>query len=122
MRAHTFVVLTYLRTDSDCCFLCQPIAGGYVQAGYHEVVNTDQCKEAASAAISAGQSAWRISSTMFTTVNHDTILEPLGRFKGEPTVNKYPPMKAGQQVADELAKIGLANKETGGGSSVGSKL
>lgn len=84
-------------------------AGGYVQAGYHEVVNTAQCHEAAAAAIAAGQSAWRISSTMFTTVSSDTVLEPVGHFKAEPTAGAYPAVKAGQQVANELAKIGLAD-------------
>lgn len=95
-----------------------PCAGGYVRAGYHEVVNTEQCHAAASAAIAAGESAWRISSTMFTTVNHDTVLEPLGNFKGEATASQYPPVKAGQQVADELAKIGLADEATTGNSKL----
>ena len=88
-----------------------------MKAGYHEVVNTDQCREAASAAVARGASAWRISSTMFTTVNHDIVLEPLGQFKEQPTANDYPPVKAGQQVADELAKIGLADEGSGDISS-----
>ena len=102
--------------------LFPPITGGYVRAGFHEVVNTEQCKEAASAAVARGASAWRISSTMFTTVNHDIVLEPLGNFKAQPKASDYPPVKAGQQVADELAKIGLADEGSGDTSNVASKL
>ena len=93
-----------------------------MRAGYHEVVNTDQCTEAAAEAVARGASAWRISSTMFTTVNHDIVLEPLGHFKGQPTASYYPPVKAGQQVADELAKIGLADEGSRNTFSGGSKL
>ena len=93
-----------------------------MRAGYHEVVNTDQCKAAASAAVARGASAWRISSTMFTTLNHDIVLEPVGRFKEQQTAIDYPPIKAGQQVADELAKIGLTDEGSGGVSGSGSKL
>ena len=39
---------------------------------------------------SGGRSAWRISSTMFTTLCHDTLLEPIGVFASEPTVRSQP--------------------------------
>ena len=45
---------------------------------------------------------------MFTTVGSDTLLEPIGRFREEVTATEYPPIKAGHQVANELAKVGLA--------------
>ena len=31
-------------------------------------------------------------------VCHDTVLEPLGRWRAEPTAGDYPPLKAGVQV------------------------
>ena len=89
---------------------------------------------------SGGRSAWRISSTMFTTLCHDTLLEPIGVFASEPTVRSqlatttkslparqcsgadscgglrvqagdYTPMKAGKQVALALEEIGLASQK-----------
>jgi hypothetical protein len=59
---------------------------------------------------------------MFTTVGSDTLLEPIGRFREEVTATEYPPIKAGHQVANELAKVGLATSEQEGGPQGGSKL
>ena len=76
---------------------------------------------------------------MFTTLCHDTLLEPIGVFASEPTVRSqqpstislparqcsgadscgglrvqagdYTPMKAGKQVALALEEIGLASQK-----------
>ncbi len=45
---------------------------------------------------------------MFTTLCHDSVLEPVGRWKHEPTASQYPPILPGDQVAGELKKIGMA--------------
>jgi hypothetical protein len=67
------------------------------------------CVQAAQA---EGKNLWRISSTMFTTLCHDTDLKPVGSFASLPSAGDYPSLKAGDQVANELKKIGLAAAAT----------
>ena len=86
------------------------VTGGHVMAGYHEVVVDDAAMSAAVRARAEGRSLWRISSTMFGTVRSDAVLEPFPLFAAEPAAKagKYPPIKAGQQVLNELMAIGMA--------------
>ena len=85
------------------------VTGGYVKAGFHEVVVDDDTRAAAESARRQGKSLWRISSTMFGTVRSDATLEPFERFRSQPTASKYPPLPAGQQVLNELMAIGMAD-------------
>jgi hypothetical protein len=55
-----------------------------------------------------GASLWRISSTLFGHIASDCVLEPIGKFRDESTLSKYPPTKAGDYVSQELATIKLA--------------
>ena len=80
------------------------------QAGFHEVVVDENTRAAASKVREQGGSLWRISSTMFGTVRSDADLQPFERFCREPSVHKYPKLKAGQQVLNELMAIGMADK------------
>ena len=52
------------------------VTGGWVKAGFHEVVVDSACNESAAKAAAEGRNLWRISSTMFGTVNSDATLEP----------------------------------------------
>ena len=57
-------------TVPDGCLLVQAgqqleyLTGGHVKAGYHEVVLSDAARESAARAGQAGESQWRISSTV----------------------------------------------------------
>lgn len=85
------------------------ITGGYIKAGFHEVVIDDSCRSKAKEVQESGGCLWRISSTMFGTVNSDLTLAPMGRFKSLPGAEAgYPPILAGQQVLNELMSIGMA--------------
>ena len=53
------------------------ITGGYVLAGFHEVIYTEQTKAAMLKAESEGRSTWRVSSTMFTHFRFDTDCSPM---------------------------------------------
>ena len=53
------------------------ISGGYIKAGLHEVVYTDQTKAAMEKAVENDKSTWRVSSTMFTHFKFDTDCTPL---------------------------------------------
>jgi isopenicillin N synthase-like dioxygenase len=53
------------------------ITGGYIHAGFHEVVCTEGTNIAMEKALEEGRSTWRISSTMFTHFRNDTDCSPL---------------------------------------------
>jgi isopenicillin N synthase-like dioxygenase len=88
------------------------VMGGHVTAGYHEVVVNEATRAAMATAKAEGRSLWRVSTTMFGTVRSDATLQPFARFADEPGVRagKYPPIKAGQQVLNELMAIGMADE------------
>lgn len=85
------------------------LTGGHVLAGFHEVVVVDDTIKAMEKAKEAGRSLWRISSTLFSHIASDNVLEPLGRFDSEENRAKYPPTKAGNQVRAELDAIKLGD-------------
>ncbi|CAF4024577.1 unnamed protein product [Rotaria sp. Silwood2] len=83
------------------------LTGGQVLAGFHEVIVSEQTKEAIDEASKVGRSLWRVSSTMFAHIASDHILHPLKPFVTPETMKKYPPIKAGAQVLAELAAINI---------------
>mmetsp|Transcript_32537 Transcript_32537/g.52426 ORF Transcript_32537/g.52426 Transcript_32537/m.52426 type:complete len:378 (-) Transcript_32537:81-1214(-) len=84
------------------------LTGGFVLAGFHEVVVADSTIKAKERAEKEGRSTWRVSSTLFAHIASDNTLEPIGKFSEESNAKNYPATKAGQQVSDELAAIKLA--------------
>jgi hypothetical protein len=105
----------------DGCLLLQAgaqleyLTGGECLAGYHEVIYTkdvhDQVqrikKENESKAPEDQKILWRVSSTLFSQIRQNTILEPLGKYKTEESSKKYPPILTRDQVANELKAISL---------------
>lgn len=83
------------------------LTGGAVKAGFHEVVCTEETQAAAERARAEGRPTWRVSSTVFSQIASDVVLQPLGRFAGAAGAGGYPPMPAGAQVAEELSMINL---------------
>lgn len=83
------------------------LTGGAIKAGFHEVVCTEETVAAAERARSEGRPPWRVSSTVFSQITSDVVLQPLGSFAAAPGAAAYPPTPAGAQVADELAMINL---------------
>ena len=60
----------------------EQLTGGFVTAGYHEVVYTEKTKEVVDRKLAENQNGsenimWRISSTLFGHLRHDTDLTPL---------------------------------------------
>ena len=81
------------------------ITGGYVLAGFHEVIYTDQTKAAMQKAESEGRSTWRVSSTMFTHFRNDVDCSPmleLSHLYSREDAEKYPPMTAFDILMTEL--------------------
>lgn len=97
----------------DNCLLIQAgkqieyLTGGHVLAGFHEVVVNDNTIAVINKKRSENKSLWRVSSTLFSNIQSDAILEPIGYFKTEETSAKYPPLYAGEQVERELKAISL---------------
>mmetsp|Transcript_19025 Transcript_19025/g.28070 ORF Transcript_19025/g.28070 Transcript_19025/m.28070 type:complete len:106 (-) Transcript_19025:57-374(-) len=83
------------------------LTGGYIKAGFHEVVVSSKTVEAINEKIKMEQSLWRVSSTFFSHAASDQILEPLGKYALEPTALQYEPIEAGEQVRNELKEIAL---------------
>ena len=93
------------------------LTAGYIMAGLHEVIYSDETEAAVAKAkeeIANGKERilWRISSTMFSHIRPNVILEPIGGMKlldgsvssagGNP---KYPPIKAIDHVINTAKKI-----------------
>ena len=54
---------------------------------------------------------WRISSTLFSQIRQNVILEPLAKFKTKENLEKYPPILTRDQVAEELQAISLFDEK-----------
>lgn len=69
------------------CFLLQAakqleiMTAGHFYAGFHEVIVTPETVAAAERAKKEGRSLWRVSSTMFSGIRYDNMLQPLDMFK-----------------------------------------
>ena len=97
------------------------LTGGYVLAGFHEVVYTDQTKAVRDAKIKKREetgeklSTWRISSTLFSHIRHDVDLSPLPELSHLYTAEdkeKYFPCTAFEKLIEELKAINLAPKQS----------
>jgi isopenicillin N synthase-like dioxygenase len=98
----------------DGCLLVQAgkqleyLTGGEVLAGFHEVIVTPATVEAINRRKASNQSLWRVSSTLFSQISSDEVLEPLAPFnKSAEALKKYPPVDCGEQVRAELRAINL---------------
>lgn len=97
----------------DGCLLIQAgkqleiLTGGYITAGYHEVVFTELTRQALEKAEKENKILWRVSSTLFGHIQSDQILKPLGKFATSESISKYPEIETGKQVEEELQLINL---------------
>lgn len=101
----------------------EQITGGYVTAGYHEVVYTEKTQQtvdkklAENAEGTANHLMWRISSTLFGHLRYDVDLTPIPEIahlfnKEAVDAGKYPTMTAHDKLMEELRAINLAPKMT----------
>jgi isopenicillin N synthase-like dioxygenase len=93
------------------------ITGGYVLAGYHEVMYTEATKAALEKArqeVQEGKNRvlWRVSSTLFSHIRYDVDLSPMPEMAGFYDVAeakaKYRKMTAHEKLMEELQAINLA--------------
>lgn len=83
------------------------LTGGYIDAGFHEVVVSDATLAKRHQVIKKGGSLWRVSSTTFSHIHSNKILVPQGKYATPAALSRYPSLKAGEHVRRELEKINL---------------
>ena len=96
------------------------ITGGYIHAGYHEVIYTDKTKEVVNKKLEENKNGannilWRISSTLFSHLRYNVDLSPLpelAHLTKDINVDnrKYQKMTAHDKLMEELRAINLAPK------------
>jgi isopenicillin N synthase-like dioxygenase len=88
----------------DGCLIVQAgkqfeyLTGGYVMAGFHEVVVNERTKKVIDDKRAKGESLWRVSSTLFGHMQSDQVLQPLPPFDTQEAKNKWQPIKTGLMV------------------------
>jgi len=100
----------------DGCLLVQAgmeiehLTGGFIKAGYHEVIVTEKTVQQVEVARRSGKCLWRISSTLFSHIASDCLLTVLYGTEEEKRVSreKYKDILAGDHVNNELKYIKLA--------------
>ena len=102
----------------DGCLLLQAgitfehMTGGYVHAGFHEVVSTDATVAAFEKAKQAGKRTWRVSSTLFANFRYNVEcypLESLSHLYTEDAAKKYPKRTAFDILMTEMAATSMIN-------------
>jgi hypothetical protein len=104
----------------DGCLLLQAgmqfeyLTGGEFLAGFHEVILTDQVLKVVESKKEENRKLgfdkhklWRVSSTLFSQIRQNVILEPIGKYKNTESAKKYPAILTRDQVAAELKAISL---------------
>lgn len=86
------------------------LTGGYILAGFHEVIVSKETLLAVEKAKEAKRILWRVSSTLFSHIASDNKLKPLYDFETKESLEKYPETFAGEYVQNELKEIKLASK------------
>ena len=98
------------------------MTGGYVHAGFHEVMYTQSTKEVKEtkmkemAETGEKKILWRVSSTLFSHIRYDVDLSPLEAMKHlyneEEAKERYPKMTSHQKLIQELKAINLVPKQS----------
>lgn len=94
------------------------LTGGQVLAGFHEVIVSEQTVVEIEKALQSGRSLWRVSSTMFSHIASDNILQPLDFFATPEAMKRYPPIAAGAHLLAELSAVNLSNTSNSDGGTV----
>ena len=100
----------------------ETITGGFVLAGYHEVIYTQACKDKVDEVrhemevTGKKRVLWRISSTMFSHLRYDVDISPLPEmieyYNGDEARAKYPSMTAHEKLFEELRAVNLCPKQS----------
>ncbi len=81
------------------------LTGGHVLAGFHEVIVTADTRAVIDRKKAAGESLWRVSSTLFSQIASDQVLSPLAPFDSREAKEQFPPIKCGDQVKHTIVLL-----------------
>ena len=70
------------------------LTGGYLKAGFHEVIHTEAVEARRQQRLKEGKSPWRVASTMFCHVQGDLTIEPYDKFRSPEVDKQYPNLTA----------------------------
>jgi isopenicillin N synthase-like dioxygenase len=86
------------------------LTGGYIKAGYHEVIISEKTIQQVEVARKEKKHLWRISSTLFSHISSDSTLTVLYGTEEEKQLarQKYKDILAGDHVNNELKFIKLS--------------
>ena len=100
----------------------EQLTGGYVMAGFHEVMYTGETQKVYEQKALENQNGsnnilWRISSTLFGHLRYNVDLTPIEEIKHlhnkeNMAAGKYKKMTAHEKLMEELCAINLAPKIT----------
>lgn len=107
-----------VKVPSGCLLLqsgktFENISGGYIPAGFHEVVYTEETKKAAERAIEQDKSTWRVSSTMFCHFKFDTDCSPLEELRSlqnPEDLKNFPKCTAYDILMEELKATNMTSE------------
>lgn len=81
------------------------LTGGYLVAGFHEVVAMPVAVEQARRDAAAGLSSFRVAGPLFAQSGKGVILSPRGRFATREALTAYPPILSERHQSDEIAAM-----------------
>jgi len=90
------------------------ITGGYVHAGFHEVVYTEGTKTAMEKAVAEDRSTWRVSSTLFSHFRNNVNCSPLEELRhlySPEDAKQYPVMTAFDILMTELEATNMVRAD-----------
>ena len=80
------------------------LTGGYLKAGFHEVIHDKKVEEQVKENLKAGRTNWRVACAMFSYVQGNLRLKPFPQFS-KPGVDKlYPSISADEYLVQELSE------------------
>lgn len=83
----------------------QYVTGGYILAGFHEVIVNEKTIEQYEKALKDNKPTVRVSSTFFGHINSDKYMDVLEQFRNEETLALYPKVKEGFWLQNRLKKL-----------------
>lgn len=87
------------------------LTGGYLQAGFHEVINSKEARDAAVQKLKNGGSPFRVGSILFSQISKSILLQPLESFRNNESIKKYPPMTVDDHLKYELVQASLIDQK-----------
>lgn len=78
------------------------MTGGYLKAGFHEVIHTQQVEQKKQERLKEGKSSWRVASTLFCHVEGDLSIQPLEKFRSAEVDKLYPNVTSSEYLSLEF--------------------